>query len=48
MRKLDPEVQLKERLAEAISSESFTGIVRQKLYQGFLAGNSRLRTSPCP
>ena len=32
------EPQLKERLAEAISSESFTGIVQQKLYQAIHGG----------
>lgn len=33
---LDP--QLKERLAEAMTSESFTGIVQQKLYQAIPSG----------
>lgn len=32
------EPQLKERLAENISSESFTGLVRQKLYQAIPSG----------
>ena len=32
------EPQLKERLAEAMTSESFTGIVQQKLYQAIPSG----------
>lgn len=33
------EPQLKERLAEAMTSESFTGIVQQKLYQAIPSGS---------
>ena len=42
------EPQLKERLAEAMTSESFTGLVQQKLYQAIPSGALASRISQRP